>query len=199
MQHIGVQRTGIEDQLLTLLLSCKGEVGDFLLQIVNIRSLLLIGDDIRLLKFQFLLHFLDGRHSFFLVFSVLAHQALPAILSKAVVMVQVVTGQVEVHFSHFYAFAALCAAEDAIASGSLTLGFVLQPQWVDEATLAIAFLAAVPAAVDYLIDDARPFAFFALICLQLMLHSHYFPHRQLPPNIFRVAFEQIHPHFPLTL
>lgn len=69
------------------------------------------------------------------------------------------------------------ATENAIAGRSIILGLVLEPKWVDEAALAIAFLAAVPAAVYHLIDEARAFAFFALEGLKLMLDAHYFAHR----------------------
>lgn len=197
MQHIGVQRTGIKDTFLTLLLRCKGKVGDLLLQIINIRSLVFIGHDIRHLKFQFFLHFLYGSHSFLLLFGLFALQALPAIISKALTMIQVVTGQAEVLSPYVYLLVAVGAAEDAIAGGGIIIGFVLEPQRVDETTLTVAFLTAISAAIADLIDDPCSFAFFALVRLQLMLHTDYSSHRQVPSIILRVTFEQIHPLFPL--
>lgn len=81
------------------------------------------------------------------------------------------------------------ATENAIAGRSIILGLVLEPKWVDEAALAIALLAAVPAAVDHLIDEASAFAFFALEGLKLMLDADYFAHGWLSLIIFGVAFE----------
>lgn len=91
------------------------------------------------------------------------------------------------------------ATEDAIAGRSIIFGLVFEPYWVDEAALAVTFLAAVPAAVYYLIDEARTFAFFALEGLQLMLYADYFACRWLPLIILGLAFEQNHALLPFAL
>jgi len=65
--------------------------------------------------------------------------------------------------------------------------------------LAVAFLAAIPAAVYDLIDDARAFALFALEGLELMLDADYFAHGLLPLFILGVAFEQNHALLPFAL
>ena len=65
--------------------------------------------------------------------------------------------------------------------------------------MAVALLAPISAAVYYLIDDARAFAFFALVGLELVLDADHLTSRRLSLLIVGVAFEQIHPLFPFAL